>query len=121
METPIIIIADLLGKSNAILHSEGLKVAEKLSTEFKGEPIAISFRDLGHVTTAFLHASIGNFLQDAAQYGSPKKLLADKLVEFVGVEENSTLDIQLKRAIARAENPQLKKIEDEVLEEYHIA
>lgn len=112
-------ITKIINKKNGILHSDGLLVAKELINSFKGEPLQISFEGLNHITTAFLHASIGNFLQEVGN-GNPKELINTKLISFVGLEKKSKIQIQLKRVIARVEHPDLAKIEDEILEEYHF-
>jgi hypothetical protein len=113
-------LSQFLGKKAAILHSDGIRASEHLSSSFDGTPIVISFEGLAHVTTAFLHASIGNFLS-AVSGGDPKHLLDEQIVTFEGVGEKSGMAVQLKRAIARIAHPELAKIEESILEEYHFS
>ncbi len=57
-------ISKEIGKSSAVLHSDGLLVYEKmkaLQTKEKSE-LLISFDGITHCTTSFLNASIGKFL-----------------------------------------------------------
>lgn len=57
-------IIDLIGTPNAILHSFGMKVFEAAkSTVEQGERVSLDFHGVRNVTSAFLHASIGNLVR----------------------------------------------------------
>ena len=56
----ILKISKIIGKTSAVLHSDGLKTYELLRTS--GERITLSFKDITHCTTAFLNASLGKFI-----------------------------------------------------------
>ncbi|MBI3218558.1 MAG: STAS-like domain-containing protein [Bacteroidetes bacterium] len=61
--TPSINVSDAIGTSNAILHSFGMTVydtAKPLVQENK--PVIIDFNGIRNLTSAFLHASIGNLM-----------------------------------------------------------
>jgi hypothetical protein len=53
-------ISEIIGKTSAVLHSDGLKTYELL--KISGERITLSFKDITHCTTAFLNASLGKFI-----------------------------------------------------------
>lgn len=56
-------IIDIIGKSSAVLHSDGLKLYNAIVESYKqGNEFHISFSGLAHCTTAFLNASIGKYL-----------------------------------------------------------
>lgn len=76
------IIADILGKSSAILHSDGLVVFEKIK-QAKDEDISISFKGIEYCTTAFLNASVGKYIVDTK---------GAKTINYIDVSE----DIQNK-------------------------
>jgi len=54
-------IAKEIGKTSAILHSDGLALYNKLEAA-SGSSITLSFKDIVHCTTAFLNASIGKYI-----------------------------------------------------------
>lgn len=56
-----LLVTDIIAKSSAILHSDGLILLKKLQEAGTNE-ILISFKGIDHCTTAFLNASIGNFV-----------------------------------------------------------
>lgn len=61
--TPSINVTDAIGTPNAILHSFGMTVydtAKPLVAENK--PVVIDFNGVRNLTSAFLHASIGNLM-----------------------------------------------------------
>lgn len=56
-------LTEVLGKSIAILHSDGLKVYNAIMEEFASSGfVKISFEGISTCTTAFLNASIGKLL-----------------------------------------------------------
>jgi hypothetical protein len=56
----MLIISEILGKTNAILHSDGSKVYnEIIGLISESKKIDISFSGITHCTTSFLNASIG--------------------------------------------------------------
>jgi len=60
---PDLTITEILGKSSAILHSDGLIIYERLQS-IKKDEIVLSFKNITHCTTAFLNASIGKYIID---------------------------------------------------------
>lgn len=63
-----LLVTEIIAKSSAILHSDGLILFRKLQEAGTSE-IVISFEGIEHCTTAFLNASIGNFvLGNEAKY-----------------------------------------------------
>lgn len=53
-------ISEIIGKTSAVLHSDGLITYEVLKNS--GDKILVSFKNISHCTTAFLNASIGKFI-----------------------------------------------------------
>ncbi len=80
---PDLTITEILGKSSAILHSDGLIIYERLQSIKKSE-IVLSFKNITHCTTAFLNASIGKYIID--------NKLQSQLLKF----EDTTEDVQSK-------------------------
>ncbi|MBS1556279.1 MAG: DUF4325 domain-containing protein [Bacteroidetes bacterium] len=56
-------VSEVIGKSSAVLHSDGLILYEVLKRS--GSRITLSFNEIVHCTTAFLNASIGKFIIEA--------------------------------------------------------
>ena len=64
MEAPIK-ITDVINKSSAVLHSDGLMLYDVIVQEYNAHHhVIISFDDLNYCTTAFINASIGKFLEN---------------------------------------------------------
>lgn len=61
-------VTEIIGKSSAILHSDGLILFEKLK-EANNLNIVLSFEGIQHCTTAFLNASIGNYVIESPDKG----------------------------------------------------
>lgn len=80
---PDLTITEILGKSSAILHSDGLIIYKRLQSIKKSE-IVLSFKNITHCTTAFLNASIGKYIID--------NKLQSQLLKF----EDTTEDVQSK-------------------------
>jgi hypothetical protein len=58
-----LLIQEFLGKSSAVLASDGQRLADTLTTSAtSSQDVTLSFQGLRHVTTAFLHAAIGTVL-----------------------------------------------------------
>ncbi len=56
----MMIVKEIIQKSNAILHSDGLKIYDALiELVNKDKVVEISFEGIAHCTTAFLNASVG--------------------------------------------------------------
>lgn len=87
-------ISQILGKTSAILHSDGLILFERLQSLDKNE-ITISFKDITHCTTAFLNASIGKFITDNKG--------GQTLIRFTDVTEDVLNKIELVQDNARNE------------------
>lgn len=61
--TPSIKVSDAIGTPNAILHSFGMTIyntAKPIVQE--NQPVIIDFNGIRNLTSAFLHASIGNLM-----------------------------------------------------------
>ncbi len=87
-------VSEILGKTSAILHSDGLIIYEHLQNCNKRE-IVISFRDITHCTTAFLNASVGKFI--IANKGK------DRFLGFADASEDVQSKIELVLDNARNE------------------
>lgn len=94
METIDLFISKTLGKTSAILHSDGLVVYEKLQGITK-DRITISFSGISHCTTAFLNSSIGKFIIENKG--------KDKLIYFADLSEDIQNKIELVQDNARNE------------------
>ena len=94
METIDLFISETLGKTSAILHSDGLFVYEKLQGIAK-DRITLSFKGISHCTTAFLNASIGKFIIENKG--------KDKFINFTDVSEDIQNKIELVQDNARNE------------------
>ena len=108
----MIMIREIVGKPNAILHSDGLKLYSFLIEELNKEPkkkIAVSFKGLVHCTTSFLNASIGKLILNHPS-------LFDKLV-FVDTE-NGMLDEKIQLVINNARTVKSRQNHDESVREY---
>ncbi len=101
-------VSKIIGKSSAILHTDGLALFEKLASVSK-EPIAISFKDIAHCTTAFLNASIGKFV--ILQNGNVKRL------NFVEVSEEikQKIDLVIDNAIDEKKRISLSRSAEAIL------
>jgi hypothetical protein len=107
-------IADVLGKSSAILHSDGLKVCQELLRRYQEHGTAVvSFEGVDRWTTAFLNASIGKFLVNlpGAQPVAPETL------QFYGVTKDSLLARRIDEIIALAQDQQAQQQHDEAVRE----
>ncbi len=63
------IISDLISKSSALLHGDGLKVFQSMQ-----DGGSVSFKGIVYASTAFLKASIGKYVQE---YGQQNLTVAD--------------------------------------------
>jgi hypothetical protein len=81
-------VSELIGKSSAVLHSDGLKLYEAIKEIAATNEVTITFEGISHCTTAFLNASIGKFVVEdpnKIQYlkfenlGDPKSLIKEKI------------------------------------------
>jgi len=59
-----LVVTDVIGKSSAILHNDGLKLYELINLYSKEGEVEISFENLEFCTTSFLNASIGKYMQE---------------------------------------------------------
>jgi hypothetical protein len=101
MET--IKITEVIHSQNAILHSFGMKVFEVAKRYLAvRKPVVLDFTGIQNVTTAFLHASIGNIV---ATVGS------DSMLEYRGISEEWNQKIQ--QSIDSALHPEKNKIIDQ--------
>lgn len=57
-------VSQVIGKSSAVLHSDGLLIYEQMKSSQVSEKtdLTVSFEGVTHCTTSFLNASIGKFL-----------------------------------------------------------
>ena len=105
-----LIIKDIIGTQNAILHKFGLQVFNSASQFIsKDSPIILSFNGLKNITSAFCNASIGKLYLDF-----PK---TKELLYIEGVEENSIWQDKINDAINLATNPDLLKINESCIDE----
>lgn len=102
-------IYNVINKNSAILHSDGLSVYARLS-EMKNsssEEIVVDFKNLEHITTAFLNACVGKIIQE-------DNSILDRL-KFDNTPEN--LGVRLKRVITLATDEKKRLAHNEALEE----
>ncbi|MBL7841932.1 MAG: DUF4325 domain-containing protein [Cyclobacteriaceae bacterium] len=92
-----LLVTDIIAKSSAILHSDGLILFKKLVSEGNNE-IVLSFQGIEHCTTAFLNASIGNFV-----LGSPSKFGQLEL-EGTNDDLNAKITMVVENAIDQKKN-----------------
>lgn len=109
MDATPINIAEVIGKSSAVLHSDGLIVFSAMIESYtnKGKVI-LSFKNLTHCTTAFLNASIGKFLISVE---SP--LAARKQLLIIDLNTDSLINTKIKRVIENAIDPEKRRSHDE--------
>lgn len=62
--TTRLIVTEVIGKSSAILHNDGLKLYSLIAASAKQGEVEISFEGIEFCTTSFLNASIGKYIQD---------------------------------------------------------
>ena len=93
-----IIIVEAIGKTSAILHSDGLIVYEKLKASEL--PIELCFSGIDHCTTAFLNASVGKLLIE-----EPDKA---KQIKYTGIEGNDYLQSKVDLVLQNATNEKKK-------------
>lgn len=92
-----LLVTDIIAKSSAILHSDGLILYNKLQAAGNSE-IVLSFAGIEHCTTAFLNASLGNYvLGSQAKYNQ---------LELEGTNDdlNSKITMVVENAIDQKKN-----------------
>lgn len=98
-------IAQVIGKSIAVLDIDGRKVYEQLMEAYKKrEKVVLSFKGLQHVTTAFLNAALGSFIL-AKQEEAKEMILIEDL-------ENEATKHKLDQVYQLALNPKLRQIRE---------
>ncbi|MBC7000235.1 DUF4325 domain-containing protein [Cytophaga sp. FL35] len=93
----ILNISTVINQSNAISHSDGLRLYDYVITNLKGKDFILSFGGINRVSTAFLNASIG-------------KLFVDGYFSESFIDKTSTKEIILKKiesVISNAKNPDI--------------
>lgn len=105
-------IIDIIGKSSAILHSDGLKVYQYLIEEILRTPkVVVSFAGLEHCTTSFLNASIGKLLMNRPE-------VVDKISY---VDADKMLQSKIERVQYNALNESLRQAHDQSVRDYFEA
>jgi hypothetical protein len=105
-------IADIIGKTSAILHADGLKVYNYLVEEILRAPkIVVSFAGLEHCTTSFLNASIGKLLMNRP----------DSVEKISCVDTDEMLRAKIEKVRSNALNESLRQAHDESVREYFEA
>jgi hypothetical protein len=100
-KTAYITVIDTIGTPNAILHSFGMKVFDTAKTMVQqNQPIVIDFNGVRNLTSAFLHASVGNLVS--------LKPASNNLITWQGIE-NPQWEEKIKDAIELARNPEKQK------------
>lgn len=111
-------IADILGKSSAILHTDGLKIYQDLLLLYKANgPLVVSFEGVDHWATAFLNASIGKFVMNLPD---AQHIVRGKL-QFQGVAKDSPLERRINEIISLALDKQKQSQHDEAIREAILA
>lgn len=80
-----LVVINIIGKPMAILHSDGLLLFESIK-KAGNSPINLSFKGIEHCTTAFLNASIGNYIiysKDPALTFTNTNPIIDKRIQIV--------------------------------------
>lgn len=114
MVTNTINLLDLLGKSSAILSSDGIRVYEAIRSELgKGNEVQLNFSGLNRVTTSFLNSAIGTILVEKG-----KGILESGQLRLVNTNAPS-LQHKLDDVIELATNTELRQTyNEEVSSEY---
>lgn len=87
----ILKVYDIIGTSNAILHSIGLKLYEELYGEIKKtDKIVLDFDHIDNVTSGFCNASLGKL---ALEFNNLKDIIETKNVN------NPLFDTKIKNAL----------------------
>lgn len=98
--TPTIHVAEAIGTPNAILHSFGMTVFDSAKPiVLDNKPVIIDFNGVRNLTSAFLHASIGNLMTVNSN--------SARLITFNGLD-NPQWNEKLQDAINLALNPEKK-------------
>lgn len=106
-----IVVSEVIGTPNAILHKFGLQVRDVVIKEWKnGNTIELDFSQLNNATTGFFHASIGNLFKE--MNGS-----FEKTVISIGLEKNETWKDKFEDAINLVKNPQKAQEIDKAISE----
>lgn len=92
-----LLVTEIIAKSSAILHSDGLILLKQLLSAGNNE-IVLSFKGIEHCTTAFLNASIGNYV-----LGSQAKFNQLEL-EDTNDDLNSKINMVVENAIDQKKN-----------------
>ncbi len=106
-KTTSISVIDAIGTPNAILHSFGMKVYDTAKAAVQeNKPVVIDFHGVRNLTSAFLHASIGNLVSVSP---SPN------LVQFTGLD-NQHWEEKLQEAIKLATDPKQQEVIESALD-----
>jgi len=103
-------VYDIIKKPNAILHTDGIKLYEKMA-ESGVSKISLSFRNIGICTTSFLNASIGKFIYER---GNPK------LISISDLSNNPTVKGKIRRVILNAIDQKKRTSQDKILRGYQL-
>lgn len=95
-----LVVTEVIGKSSAILHNDGLKLYELITNSARQEEgVEVSFENLEFCTTSFLNASIGKFIQEMHSESGLSYVHAPKhILEKLQLVRENALD-EKKRAI----------------------
>lgn len=108
----MVMVKEIVGKPNAILHSDGLKLynylIEELNQDSKNQ-VVVSFEGLVHCTTSFLNASIGKLVLNNPSF-------LEKL-QFIGTE-SGMIQQKIQLVIENAKSEKSRKAHDESVREY---
>lgn len=95
---PSINVLEAIGTPNAILHSFGMTVYDSAkSIVQENKPVIIDFNGVRNLTSAFLHASVGNLIS--------MNPINQNLITIVGLT-NPQWEEKLRDAINLALNPE---------------
>lgn len=104
-------IKEIIGKSSAVLHSDGVKVYSAIVDAFtRSNKVELSFDGLEICTTSFLNASLGKLIIS-------NKSLFDKLglVNF----DHSMINEKIQLVTSKATDKVRRDDYDETLREYY--
>lgn len=103
-----LIISEVIDKTSAVLHSDGLKLYNSIVSVYKdGVKLEIAFNGLSYCTTAFLNASIGKFLLE-----TDKPEMAMKNINYSGISDE-LINEKIKQLYEFISNEKKRAIHDQ--------
>src|ERR1035437_2707893 len=105
-----ILIIDVIGSRNAILHSFGLQVFNEIKPYLSSNQlVTLSFEGIKNVTSGFCNASIGKAYLEFPHAG--------ELISISGIKDNLLWKEKKEDAIIHASYPEKIKMQDQAISE----